>query len=39
MPDTLRHLDRRWGGSRAYLRRHGLTPDHLDALGARLLAR
>jgi protein-tyrosine phosphatase len=38
MPQTLRHLDERWGGSRAYLQRHGLTRDHLDALSTRLLA-
>lgn len=37
MPDTLRHLDLRWDGSRAYLRRHGLAARHLDALAARLL--
>ncbi|GAA4212418.1 tyrosine-protein phosphatase [Actinocatenispora rupis] len=37
MADTLRHLDRRWGGSRAYLERHGVTPDQLAALADRLL--
>ncbi len=37
MPDTLQHLDERWGGSRTYLQRHGLTDAELDVLAARLL--